>query len=230
MEKKLNVYNAAKKFLGGKTVLEGEKKYNAKAQIKKYGLKEKEEVTFVNPLTKKSTAITISRTGTDDKAITDIFSNKNSTRDQKNSAMAAYLWEQGKENASFLMELFLAKGNLTKETQVFKKQMRFDYEVVVDAVCWLFKSLASDIDEYYAVGGEHSQEEVMRNMSRRMVAGADLLLKRVQEVTLARMQDKGYGIYVSKDGEIYDIHTDPNEIVDKVAQDSEDVKNESQND
>lgn len=43
-----------------------------------------------------------------------------------------YLFSRGAESASFLLDLARSKGEHVKETRVFKSQIRFDFEALVD--------------------------------------------------------------------------------------------------
>lgn len=93
-----------------------------------------QDVLVRNPITKKEAIVTIDRTGTTDEKLAMILLAPDANQTQKDSMLANYLFERGKESASFLAELFMSKGAHTKETRAFKTQMRRDYELVVDSM------------------------------------------------------------------------------------------------
>lgn len=91
----------------------------------------KEKVKIVDPLTGDTKVITLDRTGTNEHKLVLALVDPNLNRDQKDHLISMYLWERGKQDSSFLVDLFRYKGEHTKETRAFKSQMRFDFEIFI---------------------------------------------------------------------------------------------------
>lgn len=142
--------------------------------------------------------VVINREGMNDKTLSKVLRSTGSTRQQKDSAIAAYMWEQGKENASFLAELYVSKGAHTKETRAFKSQMRFDYEVFVNFFIQLLYSMSDTMK-----GGP--AENVLYDLSKLLKDRAEMLADRVKRTTEDRLKDNGYGIYVDRNGKAYSV-------------------------
>jgi len=242
---------ATRSPLGTATVLEGETADYSPKVIKK-SLKENkvaaiENVKVVNPVTGKKAVVTIERDGTPDSKLVMALADKKMNRDQKDNVLSLYLFERGKENASFLMDLMRYKGSHTKETQAFKSQVRFDFEMFVGLFTKHLDQVAKDIfkeleiidyraflEGYVKYLKEAKEEGNMRDfgategfrwgiteatlavLAVRNIEEADQLREAVKKVTENRMKDKGYGIYISKDGRSYSvIDDDVDEVVKK---------------
>src|SRR3990167_5402718 len=91
----------------------------------------KEDVHVKNPVTGKTALVSLDRSGETAENVASILVSHDATKDQKDRAITAYLFDRGMESASFLAELFRSKGQHTRETRLFKTQMRFDYESFV---------------------------------------------------------------------------------------------------
>lgn len=126
-----------------------------KADLAKYGLQPIEEVEITDPVSGKRTMITLDRTGTSESKLVIALADKNLNRDQKDAVLSMYLFERGKDSASFLVDLMRYKGSHTTETRAFKSQVRFDFEMYVSLSAKCFD------DSAFAVGMElgYSQEE-----------------------------------------------------------------------
>ncbi len=141
MENKPNKNIAKRSPLGSAAVvLEGDipRDYSPKAvkkELKETGLAATETIRVRNEVSGKVTDITIERDGTPESKLILALADKGKTRDQKDSILSMYLFERGKDNASFLMDLFRFKGEHTKETRMFKSQVRFDFEQFVATFC-----------------------------------------------------------------------------------------------
>lgn len=110
---------------------EWKKDYSPKAiskDLKQNGLQASETIEVVNPVTGNRSIVTIDRDGTPESKMILALADKTKTRDQKDAVMGMYLFERGKENASFLMDLFRYKGSNTTEQRQFRSQVRFDFE------------------------------------------------------------------------------------------------------
>lgn len=116
-------------------------------ELKQRGLVAVEEVEVVNPVTGSKAMVTVERDGTHEAKLVMALADKGKTRDQKDHVLGMYLFERGKENASFLMDLFRYKGAHTKETRAFKSQMRFDFENFVSLFCAHLDASARDAAE-----------------------------------------------------------------------------------
>ncbi len=123
--------------LGGSGQLKGEDKtdYSPEATKKvldELGLAPVQSFEVENEVTGKRSIVTIERDGTPESKLVMALADKGMKRDQKDAVLSMYLFERGKENSSFLMDLFRYKGSHTKDTQAFKSQMRFDFEMFVN--------------------------------------------------------------------------------------------------
>lgn len=100
-------------------------------ELEKYSLKPTEKVTVTDPITGVTTEITLDRTGYGENKLIVALADPELKRDVKDHMLSMYLFERGKESASFLVDLMRSKGQHTKETRAFKSQMRFDFELFV---------------------------------------------------------------------------------------------------
>jgi len=100
-------------------------------ELKKYGLSATEKVSVTDPITGVTKEITLDRTGYGENKLIVALANPDLNRDQKDHMLSMYLFERGKDSASFLVDLMRYKGQNTKETRAFKSQMRFDFELFV---------------------------------------------------------------------------------------------------
>lgn len=162
-----------------------------------------EKIKVENPITGKTAIVTLSREGTTDKKLGSIMLSPDATREQKLSMVAAYMFEQGKEHASFLAEIMLSKGTLVKETQTFKRQVRFDFEAFANTMSILLSDIAKGIHKDLHDGD--TANEVLMHVADRLVAGSDMLSKERERITTNRLKDKGFGIYIDKHGQTYSI-------------------------
>jgi hypothetical protein len=124
---------------------------DVKETLKELDLKSIEQVEIENPITHQKSIVTIDREGTHDSKLIKALADKKMNRDQKDSVLAAYLFERGKESASFLAEIFRSKGQHTKETRAFTSQMRFDFEMFISLYSEQMKAIARDIAETYSI-------------------------------------------------------------------------------
>lgn len=186
-----------------------------KAELEKYNLKPVEVVQIVNEITGNKAEVTIERDGTPESKLILALANKELPREQKDHILSMYLWERGKESSSFLMDLIRHKGTHTKETRVFKSQMRFDFENMMDSLCVMYHDLADIITKHIGKRPTDGTEanvsvksliEAMWEVSELSHSIADKLTKDRANITRQREVEKGWGIYVAKDGLIYSIN------------------------
>src|SRR5579859_6530122 len=79
------------------------KNYNPERDMKKHGLVPISKVIVENPITKEKKEITIRRDGTSDAVLNEALANPSISRERKDQVLSMYLFERGKESASFLM-------------------------------------------------------------------------------------------------------------------------------
>lgn len=97
------------------------------------------------------------------KEIIIILKNKNLSSDQKNALLSTAIFAKGMESASFLAELFLSKGNMTRETREFKSQMRFDFEFFSKDFILLLKKTGKKILKDIFDISNNDLEEIINN-------------------------------------------------------------------
>jgi hypothetical protein len=156
--------------------------------------------------------MTLYRDGTTEKNVLQVFADPKATKDQRDSVISNYLWAMGKENASFIMELYKHKGQHTKETTLFKNQMRQDYEVFAD----FFVVFLKDMGTLFQGAGQG-------DLCALCDKGSEILLNRVNKLTNDRMREKGYGIYMDRHGVVFDTRNE--EVITKVTEDVEYERN-----
>ena len=160
-------------------------------KLKKLGTMPNEKATINNK------EIMIVREGITDKALGKVFLDSNLTKEQKDSRLAQYLFEQGREHSSFLMELFASKGAHTKESRIFKSQIRFDFEMLADILSTLLRDIGDGLLK------EKNSKKALQNMAIRFRQGSEMLVAKIDKVKEARMAEKGYGIYLDNAGRPY---------------------------
>lgn len=229
-----------------------------KKTLEEKGLSATEQVEVVNPVTGKRSMVTIERDGTPDSKLVIALTDKSLTRDQKDNVMGLYLFERGKENASFLMDLMRYKGSHTKETRAFKSQVRFDFEMFVGLFTSHLDEVAKDVfkelgivdwrsflEGYVKYLKEAKEDGTMRDYAAskgrewgvaeatlaiiavRDIEEADKLRDAVKRVAQNRMADKGYGIYVDRNGKSYSIlDSDIDDVIKKDKERMEELAQE----
>lgn len=204
-------------------------------KLKKVDAGEGENVKVKNPFTGKEVSVFVDRKGTTDERVAAVMIDPSMTRDHKDLVVSQWLFERGLESASFIAELFRYKGEHTKETRAFKSQMRFDYELVVQALLSFYRSTSVQMFSCILPGADFesakreyldfSKEKsgAMKDFLSRykdnpsdadcavvvntfqMAIEADLLDKKVEAVTKSRMSEKGWGIYIDSQGKPYSV-------------------------
>lgn len=104
---------------------------NIKKDLALNKVEAEETINVQNPVTGKVTEVTIQRDGTPESKLIVALADPKLTRDQKDHTLSMYLFERGKDNASFMVDIMRYKGQHTKETRAFKSQMRFDFEMFI---------------------------------------------------------------------------------------------------
>lgn len=224
------------------------KHYDAKGDIKKYGIIPVETVEVVNPVTGEKKMVTIRHDGTNIARLVEILANSNATREQKNSAISMYIFEEGKENASMIMDLWAYKGQHTKESRHFQGQVRRDIDIMTDT----FALFMRDASERILAGlnfeirsAPTTNKKVLHRLSKNVAAidiadiistlgdlalyfvqTADLIQAKMAEETMRREKEKGKGIYVDVKGGVFSVYEEGNEIVSVVERDVKQAKEE----
>jgi hypothetical protein len=176
-----------------------------------------EEFNVTNPITGKVSLVKLSRTGTTAEKLAMVLLSPDATKEQKDSWLSNYLFERGKENSSFLAELYISKGTAIKEIQGFKRQMRFDFEAFANTMVLLLQDLADDIKRTRM----HGSVNTFDTIAERFDKGAILIRKEINAITEARERDKGKGVYLDASGKAYTLYD--GDIVDVVKKDREDL-------
>jgi hypothetical protein len=192
----------------------------------------KEIVHVVNPISGKSADIVLHRDGTTDEKLAMVLLSPDASKEQKDSWISNWLFERGKENASFIAELFVSKGTHLKETQAFKRQLRWDFEIFANAISLLFQDMADDIkmdmsgaDHFSIAEQVDSLLTTIKHLSERLEKGAKLIDKQRDGIIEARMRETGYGVYLDRNGKAYSIFD--KEIEEVVRKEKKEAKNES---
>lgn len=167
------------------------------------------------------------------------------TRDQKDHALSMYLFERGADSMSFLTDIIRYKGEYTKESRVFQSRMRFDFESFVTMFInhllgqgeRIGKAFGIDIREekkgyeaWLALPNNKGKnlnyrhydmnytdvEDALIESAIYDIDEADRLQRAVDNITQARMAQKGYGVYTDNAGRPFSIN-DPelDEIIKK---------------
>lgn len=225
------------------------KKYDPHGEIKKYGLAPTEVVEYKDPFTGTMKKIMIDRRGTTDEKLALALLDDSIPREQKDTMISMYLFEKGKQGASMLMDLWGYKGQHTKESRHFQSQMRFDFDLFLnafemfcnDSADLVFKNLPIEIVEVEEeVDGKVIKKEVVkvtRDVTPNEIAvvlgdfgryhrmTGTLLSKRIRAEVQKRERAKGKGIYIGMDNKPYSVHED-GDIVEVVSKDREQVVKE----
>lgn len=109
------------------------------------------EVEVKDPITGKTSLVTIDRTGHNEKKLIMALADPNMKKDTKDHYLSMYLWEKGSESASFIVDLMRHKGTHTKETRAFSSQMRFDFEMFITIFCTHLKGSVKDMFSYLKI-------------------------------------------------------------------------------
>lgn len=183
-----------------------------------------EMVHVVNPFTGKSADIVLHRDGTTDERLAMVLLSPDASKEQKDSFVSTWLFERGKENASFIAELFVSKGTHIKETQAFKRQMRWDFEMFANSISILFQDMADDITT--GIKKSDAPDDILMDLASRLDQGSKLIDKQREGIIEARMRETGWGVYMDKNGKTYSIFD--KEIEEVVKKEKEEIKNEKQ--
>lgn len=134
-------------ILGG-TVGEGSIDY--KSEIQKYeatGQPLMETLTITDPVSKKVATYELDRGGTRDQKLAMILADPSADEQRKLGMLSLYLFERGKESASFITDLMLYKGTNTQESRKFQSRMNYDWTFFVGMFAnFLFEQATTIID------------------------------------------------------------------------------------
>ena len=205
-----------------------------KQEIAKYGAEAEYTVEVKDPITHKKTLVTYDRAGHTEQKLIVALANPDVSREKKDHALSMYLFERGAESASFIADIMRSKGEHTKETRVFKNQMRFDFQSFVDTfVAYLdgqanrlAKTLDFDLKKqkasfeawlnlpnnkgkgytYYDYDpDEERSRAALIEMAIYALDEADTLRSAVERIAVARDAARGFGVFTSKTGRTYDV-------------------------
>lgn len=224
------------------------RKYNAKADIEKYGLVPVEQINIKNPITGEKKTVTLRRDGTNEARLAEVMADPRLTRERKDTEVAMYLFERGKESASFLMDIIQYKGQHAKETRVFKDQVRRDIDIFTDIFVMFMRDVSDRItkglqleivthegkqvvmNEFYARTGRQPEFldlfELLSDLALYFKQTSDLMAIRMTEETERREKEKGRGIYVDVKGGVYNIYQDGPELIKRLEADILSAKSE----
>lgn len=122
-----------------------------------YELKPNQKITVVDPITKKKSIVVLDRTGHSEAKLITALADPHLSRDRKDQELSMYLFTRGAEGASMILDLLRYKGEHTKETRVFKSQVRFDFEAFVDS---MVQYLQGQADRAAAILGIDLKKEI----------------------------------------------------------------------
>lgn len=108
---------------------------HTKAELAKYGLEPIMKVTVEDPLTGEKKLITLDRSGYSEAKLVAILADPDTSRERKDHELSMYMWERGGESMSMMVDLIRYKGQHSKESNVFKSQIRFDFEAFLSTFC-----------------------------------------------------------------------------------------------
>lgn len=203
--------------------------YDAARDIKKFGLVPVEKIKSVNPITGEEKMITIRRDGTTDSELAMVMADPTTTRELKDTVVSRYLFERGKESASMMMDLWKYKGEHTKEARHWMSNMRWDFELFMEAFMFYMNDSADRIIDGLGVGlkvvkdkngnektfvepnlaiGTQEIQVVLGDLAVYMRQTANLMRTRIDKEKEKREREKGKGIYIGLDGKPYSIYED----------------------
>lgn len=116
---------------------------HTKSELAKYGLDPIQQVEIIDPLNGEKRMIALDRTGYSEAKLVAILADPDTTRERKDHELSMYMWERGGESMSMMVDLIRYKGQHSKESNVFKSQIRFDFEAFLGTFCM---SLEDQID------------------------------------------------------------------------------------
>jgi len=175
-----------------------------KETLEEFNLPAVDQVEVTNQFTGKTSIVTIDRTGTTEEKVIRALANSETPQEQKDAAISMYLFERGKENASFLADLYTFKGKHTKETRKFKTEVRFDLTMMANALAVFLDDTSTQIEEDLA----NDMDRALSHFAERCKSMSKTLVDLINKTTEDRMRETGYGIYVSKEGKPYSVFDD----------------------
>ena len=183
-----------------------------------------QQIVITNPITGKKAEVTLSREGTTAQSLAMIMLAPDATKDQRNSMLSNYLFEQGKESSSFLAELFVSKGTHTKQTQAFKRQVRYDFEAFATMISLGLIDIGTKLKDCTELSIEELPNIFMK-LGEDLTSLGESITKQREKITQDRLREKGYGVYVDASGHAFSIFDD--EIVEAVKKDKDAIETES---
>lgn len=108
---------------------------HTKKELAAHGLEPIQKIEILDPLTNEKRIITLDRTGYNEVKLVAILADPNISRQRKDHELSMYMWERGGESMSMMVDLIRYKGQHSKESNVFKTQMRFDFDAFLTTFC-----------------------------------------------------------------------------------------------
>lgn len=136
-EDQLEIHKKIDSILGGSVGDqndEGLKSKDYKSEIQQYEATGKslvETLEIEDPITHKKSIYELDRGGTRDQKLAMILADPSADEQKKMGMLSLYLFERGKESASFITDLMLYKGAHTKESRQFQSRMQYDWTFFV---------------------------------------------------------------------------------------------------
>lgn len=122
------------------------------------------------------------------------------SKDQTDAILANYLWEQGMEDASMMAELFRYKGQHSKETRIFKAQVRFDLDMFIDTISLLLSDTSNFINN--SLEKKNKEKEILKGIADRFAEIAKRLINEKEAVEYSREREMGKGIFIEAGGKV----------------------------
>ncbi len=195
-------------------------------------LSTKKSVEVADPISGEKRLVSLDRTGYSEVNLITTLADPEIPRDRKDFVLSMYLYERGAHSASMIADIMRYKGQHTKESRVFKSQIRFDFESFVNSFTMYLTRQSrligltlginiaeerSKFVEWLALennkGKGYTYKDYNKHDSTTYTAlvemaieaqdEAAVLMKNVKNLRDARTREKGKGIYLSRDGTPY---------------------------
>lgn len=152
---------------------------HTKAELAKYGLDSIQKIEIIDPLNGEKKLITLDRTGYTEAKLVAILADPDVSRERKDHELSMYMWERGGESMSMMVDLIRYKGQHSKESNVFKSQIRFDFEAFLNTFCMSLEDevgiaskildvdIAKERGDFYAFVAERQEADKKGKSSKR---------------------------------------------------------------
>jgi hypothetical protein len=197
-------------------------KYDAKADMEKFGLAATEQIEVTNEVTGDKSIVVLDRTGATNEKVCKALANTDIPQEQKNALVSMYLWEHGAHSMSMMADLIQYKGKHSKESRAFNSMMRSDFTLFLGTYMESMQSIADEIERNIKAGD--TPAEVLQGLTKALRDSAELMQKRIQAEAEKRDHERGKGIYIDLDGAVRDVYEDPDGVVEAVTKDAQEAK------